>query len=172
MTRTVQLALGILVVVAVGAAAVVLTRDRGDDRAANNSSQSTSTSETTNTQDVGVVNGGKPIMCSIMSVSPDVFITGSAYTDGMGKALQTYEVDKFSFGTLITPTKTSTWSTSDVPGGKKGMTMATTSEYGRRMQFKSGETTINGTRARYDCNDWTVDDSIFKLPSNVEFTER
>lgn len=141
-------------------------------------SHSTTTRETVATTDPAPIDttpgdplySGKAIMCAITAVNADALLTGTAYTDGHGKAYQDYVLDKMTFGTLINPTSTYVWGKMQgVKDSNKGTIMPTKPEYAQNMQFTSGEYTLGGTLARYDCHEWQVDPSVFQPPSDITF---
>lgn len=179
MTRRQTITLGIVVVVAVGAAAVYtlapglikrapVTREPGtsDTQQSTNASQSLDNA-------TSAIHAGTARQCYISGLSEGQSILGQSYTDGNGRAvhLMGMGAGDAQSATLITPDKTYTWAAAaNVP--KTGFIVPTTAKTGADMQFTSGEATFNGMRATYDCSDWTVNEAVFQVPGGVRFVAR
>lgn len=178
MSKTALIVIGVVLLVAAGGGgAYLLTRgnDTASDSTQNTADQSKQENGTKSEASFSsVANGGKAQKCTFTYEGSDGNGTGTMYGDGDGRGFMTMEVKSAkgntgTSNTLTTADKAYGWFET---GGKKTGFAFDKSTFENRAgsnQTSSTAGTDPSKKFTMDCQDWTVDESLFSVPSDVTF---
>lgn len=181
--KTMLIVGAVVAVLALGGLGYVLTQNKDDDTATNNTSNQTSNTSQTQTEEehneeqgnlFSLAGGGKAQECDMSYSGANGTGTGKMYTDGKGRGLMTLSVNTAQgntgqSNTLVTSDKVYSWTTT---GGQNFGFVFNKSTYTANQSSSSSSSTSADPNQNFklDCHSWTVDESKLSVPANINFT--
>lgn len=147
------------------------SQSTGDQKSSQSISNSTEEIKTEDTNAEKLAKSGKPQHCTFDYASEQSTAKGNMYTDGKGKSRMTIDAVKTAQGNsgtndmIIRDNKYYSWITT------AGQTIGFSGELGSQSGSQSSSSTAAPDKNfSMKCTGWTVDNSKFDVPTNVNFT--
>lgn len=164
--------IGLVVLVAVGGGAFVVTSNKNDDKAstAESSGQSTKTPKSINE----LLSQNKNIKCTFNTTDENGNkSSGTSYIAGQRMrgsfSIQTTGQAEQKTNVLRDDSSQYVWNEGSKTGFKTSNSSVAASSESQDTQ--SQQSVDQDKEYDFDCSDWSVDESMFKAPNDVEFTD-
>ncbi len=165
------------VIVVAGGAVVFLRKDDSPTTTSRSGSSTSSNAESTNGNVFSLSGGGKALACTYTYSGSNGSGEGKMYTDGKGRGLMSTKVETEKGNTgesnvLSLNDDVYAWTVSN---GQTFGFKSTKAAYTAPTSASTPTTQSTGAsdpNANFDmdCKDWSVDESVLSVPSNVTFT--